>query len=40
MSYLYTAFGIVWAVLIVYILNLVRLRRQMIQEIKLLENIE
>ncbi|MBE0522588.1 MAG: CcmD family protein [Candidatus Methanoperedenaceae archaeon] len=40
MSYLYTAFGIVWVVLIVYILNLVRLRRQMIQEIKLLENIE
>ncbi|MCX9014232.1 MAG: CcmD family protein [Candidatus Methanoperedens sp.] len=40
MSYLYTAFGIVWAVLIVYILNLVRLRRQIIQEIKLLESIE
>lgn len=40
MSYLYTAFGIVWVVLIVYILNLIRLRRQMIQEIKLLENIE
>jgi len=39
MSYLYRAFGIAWIVLIVYILNMIRLRRQMTQEIELLENI-
>ena len=40
MSYLYAAFGIVWIVLIAYILNLVRLRKALDDEIKVLKSLE
>ncbi|MCZ7357970.1 MAG: CcmD family protein [Candidatus Methanoperedens sp.] len=39
MSYLQAAFIIVWVVLIAYILNLIRLRRALNNELKALENI-
>ncbi|MDD5474015.1 MAG: CcmD family protein [Candidatus Methanoperedens sp.] len=40
MSYLYTAFGIVWIVFIAYILNLFRLRRALTDELKALESLK
>jgi len=40
LSYLYTAFGIVWVVFIVYILNLIRQRRALENEVKMLENVK
>ncbi|MDJ1421407.1 MAG: CcmD family protein [Candidatus Methanoperedens sp.] len=40
MSYLYTAFGIVWIVLIAYILNLMRLRRVLSNELRFLESMK
>ncbi|MCK4798372.1 MAG: CcmD family protein [Spirochaetes bacterium] len=39
MSYIYTAFGIVWVVLIVYILNLIRLQIAFKNELDVLENV-
>lgn len=39
LSYLYEAFGIVWIVFIVYILNLIRQRRALESELKTLENM-
>ena len=40
LSYLYEAFGIVWIVFIVYILNLFRQRRALESELKTLENMK
>jgi CcmD family protein len=40
LSYLYEAFGIVWIVFIVYILNLIRQRRALASELKTLENMK
>jgi CcmD family protein len=40
MSYLYAAFGIVWVVFIIYILNLVRQRRALNKELEVLNKIE
>jgi CcmD family protein len=40
LSYLNEAFGIVWVVFIVYILNLIRQRRAMESELKTLENMK
>ena len=40
LSYLYEAFGIVWIVFIVYILNLFRQRRAFESELKTLENMK
>ncbi|MCZ7402783.1 MAG: CcmD family protein [Candidatus Methanoperedens sp.] len=40
LSYLYEAFGIVWVVFIVYILNLLRQRRALESELKTLENMK
>jgi CcmD family protein len=40
LSYLYTAFGIVWVVFIVYILNLIRQRRALDSELKTLESLK
>jgi len=40
LSYLYEAFGIVWVVFIVYILNLIRQRRALEIELKTLENMK
>ncbi|MCX9084413.1 MAG: CcmD family protein [Candidatus Methanoperedens sp.] len=40
LSYLYEAFGIVWIVFLVYILNLVRQRRALEIELKMLENMK
>jgi CcmD family protein len=40
MSYLDTAFVIVWIVFIVYILNLVRMRRVLNNELKTLESLK
>jgi len=40
MSYLYAAFGIVWIVLIAYLLNLIRLQKTLINEMKLLKRIK
>jgi len=39
-SYLYEAFGIVWVVFIVYILNLIRQRMALESELKTLENMK
>jgi CcmD family protein len=40
LSYLYEAFGIVWVVFIVYILNLIRQRMTLENELKMLENMK
>lgn len=40
MSYLNAAFGVVWIVLIAYILNLIRMRRVLNNELKTLENLK
>ncbi|MFA4955500.1 MAG: CcmD family protein [Candidatus Methanoperedens sp.] len=40
LSYLYEAFGIVWVVFIVYILNLIRQRMALKSELKTLENMK
>jgi CcmD family protein len=40
LSYLNEAFGIVWVVFIVYILNLIRQRMALESEIKTLENMK
>jgi CcmD family protein len=40
LSYLYEAFGIVWVVFIVYILNLIRQQMALESEIKTLENMK
>ncbi len=40
MSYLYAAFAIVWVVLIAYIINLMRLRRALNDEINALKNMK
>ncbi len=39
MNYLYAAFGIVWIVLIMYILNLIRLRKALKNELDVLKNL-
>jgi CcmD family protein len=39
MSYLYAAFGIVWVVLIAYILNLIRMNRSLSNEFNVLKNL-
>ena len=40
MSYLNEAFGIVWVVFIVYILNLIRQQKALVTELKMLENLK
>ncbi|HEX7627588.1 MAG TPA: CcmD family protein [Candidatus Methanoperedens sp.] len=40
LSYLNTAFGIVWVVFIVYILNLTWQRRALVSELKMLESLK
>ncbi|NJD53036.1 MAG: CcmD family protein [Candidatus Methanoperedens sp.] len=40
MSYLYIAFGIVWVVLIAYLLNLFRLHRSLNNELNVLESLK
>jgi CcmD family protein len=40
MSYLDEAFGVVWIVLIAYILNLIRMRRALKNELKTLESLK
>lgn len=40
LSYLNEAFGIVWLVFIVYILNLIRQRRALESELKMIENMK
>ena len=40
LSYLNEAFGIVWVVFIVYILNLIRQRKALVTELKTLENLK
>ncbi|MFZ3060781.1 MAG: CcmD family protein [Candidatus Methanoperedens sp.] len=40
MSYLDAAFVIVWIVLIAYILNLIRMRRVLYNELKTLESLK
>jgi CcmD family protein len=40
LSYLYEAFGIVWVVFIIYILNLIRQRMALESELKTLENMK
>jgi CcmD family protein len=40
LSYLYEAFGIVWLVFIIYILNLIRQRMALESELKTLENMK
>lgn len=40
MSYLNTAFGIVWIVVIAYILNLIRVRMALKNELKMLESLK
>lgn len=40
MTYLNTAFGIVWIVFIAYILNLVRMRRALNNELNALESLK
>ena len=39
-TYLYAAFGIVWVVFIVYILNLLRQRKALETEVKMLEKLK
>ncbi|NJD77708.1 MAG: CcmD family protein [Candidatus Methanoperedens sp.] len=40
MIYLYTAFGIVWVVLIGYLLNLLRLRMSLNNELNTVESLK
>ncbi len=40
MSYLDAAFGVVWIVFIAYILNLIRMRRALNNELKTLESLK
>jgi len=40
LSYLNEAFGIVWIVFIVYILNLIRQRKALESELKMLESLK
>ena len=40
LSYINTAFGIVWIVFIAYILNLIRERRALESELKILESLK
>ncbi len=40
MIYLYMAFGIVWIVLIAYLLNIFRLRRALNNELDTIENLK
>lgn len=40
LSYLNTAFGIVWIVFIVYILNLIWQRKSLVSELKTLESLK
>ncbi len=40
MTYLNTAFGIVWLVLVMYILNLIRMRRALTNELETLESLK
>jgi len=40
LSYLNEAFGIVWVVFIVYILNLIRQRKALESELKMLESLK
>ncbi len=40
MSYLDTAFGVVWIVFVVYILNLIRMRKVLNNELKTLESLK
>jgi len=40
LSYLNEAFGIVWVLFIVYILNLIRQRKALVTELKMLENLK
>ncbi|VVB56263.1 Uncharacterised protein [uncultured archaeon] len=40
LSYLNTAFGIVWIVFVVYILNLIWQRRTLASELKMLESLK
>jgi len=40
LSYLNTAFGIVWIVFIVYILNLIWQRKTLVSELKMLESLK
>lgn len=40
LSYLNQAFGIVWIVFIIYIINLIRQRKALESELKMLENIK
>ncbi|VVB90363.1 Uncharacterised protein [uncultured archaeon] len=40
MSYLYAAFGIVWVVLIAYIINLIRINKALNDEINILKNMK
>ncbi len=40
LSYLNTAFGIVWIVFIVYILNLIWQRKTLVSELKTLESLK
>ncbi|TRZ87596.1 MAG: CcmD family protein [Methanosarcinales archaeon] len=40
MFYLYAAFGIVWIILIAYILNLIRVHMSLSNEINVLQNLK
>jgi len=40
MKYLYIAFGVVWTILIAYILNLIRLKRQISSELEMMKKLE
>jgi len=40
LSYLYEAFGIVWVMFIIYILNLIRQRKALESELKTIEKMK
>ena len=40
MSYLYTAFAIVWIVLLAYIFNLIRMHKVLTDEINVMKNLK
>jgi len=40
MSYLYTAFAIVWIVLLAYIINLIRMHKVLTDEINVMKNLK
>ncbi len=40
MSYLYTAFAIVWIVLLAYIINLIRMHKMLTDEINVMKNLK